>query len=142
MSLKQIIGIANTLKDINSNFNIILVGTQQDRSVLLANQELPDNVFLPTFSDYNIFHSFELIKRSDFVITTDTSILHATVAFNKPLVGLYLGGEQQNEVAIWGPGPNSINHQIIFSGGPLIDVGEIEIDKIVKSLLDLQNSVK
>ena len=76
---------------------------------------------------------FLFLTYCEFVITPDTSILHCAVAFNKPLIGLYLGNENHNEISIWGPGPNAKKYVTILSGEIFIDVANIPAQEIIQS---------
>ena len=134
MNFEQIEKIATEF----SNCNIIIIGLENDLKKFLMNKKLHSNIFIPAIENYNIFHSFIIIKNCDFVITVDTSILHSAVAFQKPLVGLYIGTENKNtNMNIWGPGPNAKKNQIVLSGENSFDIFEISPDKIIAAIKKL-----
>ena len=71
-----------------------------------------------------------LIKKSDYVISPDTSIVHLARGFNKKMICIYrkeLGKEDKNSI-LWGP--NSEKAKVIFVEEKIKDGEEININCI------------
>ncbi len=83
----------------SKDVTIILNTTNEMQKNFLYN----DKIYIPTRKD--ILSVAALIKKSDFVITPDTSIVHIAAAFNKKMIALYLSDDNSDEKlnAIWAP---------------------------------------
>jgi ADP-heptose:LPS heptosyltransferase len=101
-SLEQILGIVNYLNN-KKNVRIILVGEPYQLSCF-KNTRLPKCAVISNLS--NFFNAAYIVKKADFVISTDTAIVHLANAYNKKLICLYnnrvlVGGSSNNFV--WAP---------------------------------------
>ena len=76
-----------------------------------------------------IMDSAAILKYSDMVITSDTSIVHLGVAFNKKMIAVYRSDEGTGEYnsIVWGP--NSDKVKIIYSEPNFIEGEEADINK-------------
>ncbi|MGL5368231.1 MAG: glycosyltransferase family 9 protein, partial [Cetobacterium somerae] len=74
----------------------------------------------------SILDSAEIIKKSEGVITPDTSIVHIASAFNKKIISVYppKGGKYKVDHLVWGP--LNPNNKILFCKDS-VGIGE-EID--------------
>jgi len=68
---------------------------------------LPDNVVKNPFC--TLHHVMALIKQSDVVITPDTSIVHISAAWKKPLIAVYKNLPNN----MWAPGYEDASHIIV-----------------------------
>lgn len=84
-----------------------------------------------------LHHAMALIASADLIITPDTSIVHISAAWEKPLISIYKDIDDNN--MLWAPGYSNAS-QIIFHRRQLSQVAKIEeaiaveIDK--RSLLE------
>lgn len=69
---------------------------------------LPDGVVKNPFR--TLHHVMALIKESDVVITPDTSIVHISAAWKKPLIAVYKNLPNNN---MWAPGYENASHLIV-----------------------------
>jgi len=121
-TLKFIIKILNSL-----NKKVILIYSPDKYKELQEFQKnnqdlkvhLPDNI-------KSILDSAEIIKKSEGVITPDTSIVHIASAFNKKIISVYppKGGKYKVDHLVWGP--LNPNNKILFCKDS-VGIGE-EID--------------
>lgn len=87
-----------------------------------------DKILIPETK--NILEVAELIKKSNLVITPDTSIVHIATAFDRESICIYrkeLGKEDRNSI-LWGP--NSEKAKVIFVEEKIRDGEEVDINKI------------
>lgn len=73
---------------------------------------------------HNIFHTIELIKHSNTVISPDTSIVHIAAGFHKPLIAFY--SQDEENFVNWHPNNQSETHIIRFEKS----VNEIDFTQI------------
>lgn len=102
----------NYLAEKFSNYNFILIGNPSD----LAKLEsccLAANIFRPDINKNSLFYSFALINQGDLLLTPDTSMLHAAVAFNKPIIAIYRGTKKDNLLNVWGP--NTTDNKVFIT---------------------------
>ena len=96
-----------------------------------------DKILIPETK--NILEVTELIKKSDLVITPDTSIVHIATAFDKKSICIYrkeFGKEDKNFI-LWGP--NSEKAKVIFveekvRNGEEVDINKIDLNKFEKEM--------
>ena len=92
--------------------SFLLTGIEKDKEAInyiLKNTGSGDITFIKTES---ILETAEAVRRSDLVITPDTSVTHLCSAFNKPVVALYPDVKWNLEKFF----PLSDNYEIIVSG--------------------------
>lgn len=73
---------------------------------------------------HNIFHTIELIKYANTVISPDTSIVHIAAGFHKPLIAFY--SQDKENFVNWHPNNQSETHIIRFEKS----VNEIDFTQI------------
>ncbi|MGL5050247.1 MAG: glycosyltransferase family 9 protein, partial [Fusobacteriaceae bacterium] len=89
----------------------------------------------------SILDSVEIIKKSEGVITPDTSIVHIASAFNKKLISVYPpnGGKYGIDHLVWGP-LNSENKMIFCkpatNKGEEIDINTFDKTEMKKRIID------
>jgi ADP-heptose:LPS heptosyltransferase len=132
LTFAQVSAVARGLKE----YNFILIGEGKTVNDFLKNKEIPDNLFSP-FAKDSLNFTFALISQCDYIITPDTSVLHAAVAFGKPLLGIYHGNEESNFMKVWSPGPNSGKYRIFLGG---TEFSEIPTDRIIREFVALVGS--
>ncbi|WP_422882839.1 glycosyltransferase family 9 protein [Pantoea agglomerans] len=91
---------------INNNSREVKIITLDHRNEIAV--PLPENVVKNPF--YTLHHVMALIKESDMVITPDTSIVHISAAWKKPLIAVYKNAPNNN---MWAPGYENASHIIV-----------------------------
>ncbi len=78
----------NVIKNINLNYlsSFTLTGLERDRQTIEYLLKNSNSRYIKT---ENILETSEVIRRSDIVISPDTSVVHICSVFNKPVVALY-----------------------------------------------------
>lgn len=102
-SQQQLLKIINM---INNNSREVKIITLDHRNEIAV--PLPGNVVKNPF--YTLHHVMALIKESDMVITPDTSIVHISAAWKKPLIAVYKNAPNNN---MWAPGYENASHIIV-----------------------------
>lgn len=102
-SQQQLMEIINM---INNNSREVKIITLDHRNEIAV--PLPENVVKNPF--YTLNHVMALIKESDMVITPDTSIVHISAAWKKPLIAVYKNAPNNN---MWAPGYENASHIIV-----------------------------
>lgn len=90
----------------------------------------------------NILEVAFLIKKSQLVITPDTSIVHIASAFKVRQIDIYRQDKNDNNSVLWGP--NSIFATQIFTNGIEVteneeDINNFDLDKLKRILIDWRN---
>lgn len=145
----SIVRIQDIIKVIlkKSNRIIFLIGEKKREEELKSIiKEYAENVVFPKFD--SIMETAYLIKKSDFVITPDTSIVHISATFKKKMIAIYredLNEEIKNK-DLWSPNYNEAIQ--IFSRDLDVKKGEepdinkfriIEIDDIINGCENKKN---
>ncbi|MEI7113342.1 glycosyltransferase family 9 protein [Serratia sp. TMDUHS_CL] len=81
---------------------------------------LPDNVVINPFN--SLHHVMELIRKVDLVISPDTSIVHISAAWKKPLISIYKNITDNND--LWAPGYKEAS-QIVVNNRKISDVANV-----------------
>lgn len=81
---------------------------------------LPDNVVINPFN--SLHHVMGLIRKVDLVISPDTSIVHISAAWEKPLISIYKNITDNND--LWAPGHKEVS-QIIVNDRKVSDVENV-----------------
>ena len=102
-SQQQLLEIINM---INKNSREVKIITLDHRNEIAV--PLPENVVKNPF--YTLHHVMALIKESDIVITPDTSIVHMSATWKKPLIAVYKNAPNNN---MWAPGYENASHIIV-----------------------------
>lgn len=110
--------LTQTIKMINEKSDGIIVIILDHRREL--DVFLPDNVVINPFN--SLHHVMELIKNVDLVISPDTSIVHISAAWRKPLISIYKNITDNND--LWSPGYKEAS-QIIVNKRRISDVESV-----------------
>ncbi|BEO60057.1 lipopolysaccharide 1,2-N-acetylglucosaminetransferase [Serratia marcescens] len=110
--------LTQTIKMINEKSDGIIVIVLDHRREL--DVSLPDNVVINPFN--SLHHVMELIKNVDLVISPDTSIVHISAAWRKPLISIYKNITDNND--LWSPGYKEAS-QIIVNKRRISDVESV-----------------
>ncbi|MGU9760049.1 glycosyltransferase family 9 protein [Serratia marcescens] len=110
--------LTQTIKMINEKSDDIIVIILDHRREL--DVSLPDNVVINPFN--SLHHVMELIKNVDLVISPDTSIVHISAAWRKPLISIYKNITDNND--LWSPGYKEAS-QIIVNKRRISDVESV-----------------
>ena len=73
----------------NSSYNFYIIGMKkdiEDINYILKETKNENSRYIQTL---NILETAEVIRRSDIIITPDTSVVHICSAFNKPVTAIY-----------------------------------------------------
>ncbi|VEI69959.1 glycosyltransferase family 9 protein [Serratia rubidaea] len=115
ISQEQLSRIIAMLNDIDCNTRIIILDHRNELAI-----PLPDNVVKNPFR--TLHHVMALIKDADMVISPDTSVVHMSAAWEKPLVSVYKDVVDNND--LWGPGYDNAS-QIIVHNRKISDVDTV-----------------
>ncbi|BEM75185.1 lipopolysaccharide 1,2-N-acetylglucosaminetransferase [Serratia marcescens] len=110
--------LTQTIDMINEKSDDIIIIILDHRKEL--NVSLPDNVVINPFN--SLHHVMELIRQVDLVISPDTSIVHISAAWKKPLISVYKNITDNND--LWAPGYKEAS-QIIVNRRKVSDVGNV-----------------
>lgn len=137
-TLKFIIKILNSL-----NKKVILIYSPDKYKELQEFQKNNQNlkVYLPD-NIKSILDSAEIIKKSEGVITPDTSIVHIASAFNKKIISVYppKGGKYKVDHLVWGP--LNLDNRILFCKdsvgvGEEIDINTFDKEEMRKRIIEI-----
>jgi ADP-heptose:LPS heptosyltransferase len=117
----------------NSTLRFYITGIEADSDMInfIMRSSLNKNLeYIPT---KNILETAEIVKRSDLVITPDTSVVHICSAFNKPIVAVYPNVKWNYEKFR----PLSIFNEVVFSKteNSIVDVTSDSIFEAVEKIL-------
>ncbi|MGJ0192413.1 glycosyltransferase family 9 protein [Pantoea sp. RRHST58] len=130
LSQEQLANIINKLLNSYCNVKIIILDHLNK-----IDKYMSDFAVINPFK--TLHHAMALIASADLIITPDTSIVHISAAWEKPLISIYKDIDDNN--MLWAPGYSNAS-QIIFHRRQLSQVAKIEeaiaveIDK--RSLLE------
>lgn len=103
LSLAQAKEIDDKLNSLYNDINVIILDHKK---------VIPDNIlnyariYVPT----SLQHTVALISKASLIISPDTSIVHISATFQRPLIAIYKNAIHNNK--LWGPGYN--NSQQLF----------------------------
>ncbi|BEM74057.1 LOS biosynthesis enzyme LBGB [Serratia marcescens] len=121
--------LSQTIEMLNEKSDDIIIIVLDHRKEL--DVYLPDNVVINPFN--SLHHVMELIRKVDLVISPDTSIVHISAAWGKPLISIYKNVTDNNY--LWAPGYQGAS-QIIINNRKISDMESVpelifnEADKI------------
>ena len=124
-SIETLEKIINYLKD--KNIAIILVYFEDKYKELKFLEKKYSNVYIPE-NIANILDTTLLIKKSDYVVSPDTSIVHIASALNKKMITVYppKGGKYGVDHLVWAPKPEY--SRVIFCKDKTGNYDEIDIN--------------
>ena len=141
-SIETLEKIINYLKD--KNIAIILVYFEDKYKELEFFKKKYSNVYIPENID-NILDTTLLIKKSDYVVSPDTSIVHIASALNKKMITVYppKGGKYGVDHLVWAP--KSEYNKVIFCKDKTgtydeIDINTFNFDEMKEEILNLINN--
>ena len=141
-SIETLEKIINYLKD--KNIAIILVYFEDKYKELEFFKKKYSNVYIPENID-NILDTTLLIKKSDYVVSPDTSIVHIASALNKKMIIVYppKGGKYGVDHLVWAP--KSKYNKVIFckdKSGTYdeIDINTFSFNQMKEEILNLINN--
>lgn len=112
-------------------FNIIISADPKDRDLIkIIHNTVPETIITPA---RNFKDLISLIKKSDIIITPDTSIVHIASAFNKPILALYSGLSWSHTLF----GPLSDLSMMVSASDGIDDIRTINVDEVIKSFNEL-----
>lgn len=103
-SQQQLSSIIDKIREKYAHTDIILLDHRKEISLPLA-----DNVVINPFR--TLQHVMALICQADLIITPDTSIVHISAAWEKPLICVYKNVDDNNH--LWAPGYTNASQIII-----------------------------
>lgn len=98
------------LQKIVPNRPLVLLSYPEVEEKLLQISHNEKNVFV--FSTKNIFHTIELIRYADWLISPDTSTIHIASGLNKNIIALY--GDNQENFRHWKPMSKAETHVLFY----------------------------
>lgn len=107
ISQEQLETIIHSLLEKYSDINIVLLDHRGEIKI-----PLPDRVLINPFK--TLYHVMALVHEANLIISPDTSIVHISAAWNKPLVAIYKNITSNNN--LWSPGYSAASQIIIPSG--------------------------
>ncbi|MBH2759923.1 glycosyltransferase family 9 protein [Serratia ureilytica] len=110
--------LAQTIEMLNEKLGNIIVIILDHKKEL--DVHLPDNVVINPFN--SLHHVMELIRNVDLVISPDTSIVHISAAWKKPLISVYKNITDNNY--LWAPDYKEAS-QIIVNKRKISDVENV-----------------
>jgi ADP-heptose:LPS heptosyltransferase len=125
LSIQQLKQLTKSLYDFYENINIVFL----DHEKLIDMNEF-DGVY--RYQSNSLYHTVSLISKSDVIISPDTSIVHMSAAFDKPLVAIYQ--DVKSNKTLWGPGYDKAI-QVLSSKGRLYEdenINELIIEAMIK----------
>lgn len=125
LSPQQLSNILDMLTNISPKVKIVILDHKNE-----LNMSLPENIVINPFS--SLHHVMALIRESDMVISPDTSIVHISAAWKKPLISVYKNVGDNND--LWSPGYKNAS-QLIVNNRKISNVDKIPdliIDEIKK----------
>ena len=138
-SIETLEKIINYLKD--KNIAIILVYFEDKYKELKFLEKKYSNVYIPE-NIANILDTTLLIKKSDYVVSPDTSIVHIASALNKKIITVYppKGGKYGVDHLVWAP--KSEYSKVIFCKDKTgnydeIDINTFNFDEMKKEILKI-----
>ncbi|SFO40399.1 ADP-heptose:LPS heptosyltransferase [Candidatus Pantoea varia] len=123
-SQQQLLELVKLINNNTKETKVIILDHRNEIKVTL-----PDNTVKNPFS--TLHHLMALIKEVDMVITPDTSIVHISAAWKKPLISVYKYADNNN---MWAPGYENASHIIIHDDktSDAENVPEVIFNEIVR----------
>ena len=109
------------------NYNVIVSGVESDTESVDYILKSVDSSKVKYYKTADILETSELIRRSRFVISPDTSVIHICSAFNVPVIGIYPDLKWNFEKF----SPLSEFSEVIFSGNKN-NIHDVEPDLIFR----------
>ena len=141
-SIETLENIINHLK--NRDIAIILVYFGDKYKELEFLEKKYNNIYMPQKIE-SILDTAILIKKSDYVISPDTSIVHIASAFNKKMITVYppKGGKYGVDHLVWAP--KSEYSRVIFCKDKIgnydeIDINTFNMEEMKEEILKLINN--
>ena len=138
-SIETLENIINHLK--NRDIAIILVYFGDKYKELEFLEKKYNNIYMPQKIE-SILDTAILIKKSDYVISPDTSIVHIASAFNKKMITVYppKGGKYGVDHLVWAP--KSEYSRVIFCKDKIgtydeIDINTFDFDEMKEEILKM-----
>ena len=138
-SIETLENIINHLK--NRDIAIILVYFGDKYKELEFLEKKYNNIYMPQKIE-SILDTAILIKKSDYVISPDTSIVHIASAFNKKMITIYppKGGKYGVDHLVWEP--KSKYNKVIFCKDKTgnydeIDINTFDFDEMKEEILKM-----
>jgi ADP-heptose:LPS heptosyltransferase len=114
-------------------FVIIASPMEKERAIYIAS-EVENAIYLETKS---IVEVFAIVANTNLVITPDTSIVHISAAFDKPLLALYVNAKRFYSKFY----PLNSNFEIIMEEAEGAAVAEIPVEKVLEGYTKLQKKI-
>lgn len=111
-----------------TNKQIVLLTYPEVTSKLLQFSDSFDNVFVYKNTS-TIFHTIELIKNCDLLVSTDTSTIHIASGFNKKIIGMYK--EDNISFIHWQPKSKAETHILFYKN----NINELRPEQILPEWL-------
>lgn len=111
----QLLDIITMLNNRADDIRIVIPDHRRELRV-----PLPANATINPF--LSLHHVMALIHQADLVISPDTSIVHISAAWNKPMISVYKN--DLDNIELWGPGYENAS-QIIIQQRKISDVAEL-----------------
>lgn len=105
-SQEQMVEIIKHVNEVCNDVEIILLDHRNEIKI-----PLPDNVVINPFK--TLHHVMALIHEVDLVISPDTSIVHISAAWEKPLISVYKDVDDNND--LWAPGYENASQLIVHN---------------------------
>ena len=138
-SIETLEKIVNYLKDKNIAIILVYFGDKYKELEFLEKEY--SNVYIPK-NITNILDTILLIKKSDYVISPDTSIVHIASALNKKMIIVYppKGGKYGVDHLVWAP--KSDYNKVIFCKDKTgtydeIDINTFDFDEMKEEILKM-----
>lgn len=132
-STAKINAIVDIIKQKIENPVIIISGLESE----IKHIEI-DGVEKTPFTRY--IHATSLVKQVDYIVSVDTSIVHAATAFNKPIVAFYPMSKTQinSQPSTWGPN-SEYAIQILSDTRNVEDIPDDKIKCAIENMLSMRN---
>ena len=141
-SIETLENIINYLKDKDIAIILVYFGDKYEELKFLEKKY--KYVYIPKKIE-SILDTAILIKKSDYVISPDTSIVHIASAFNKKMITIYppKGGKYGVDHLVWAP--KSEYSRVIFCKDKIgtydeIDINTFNFDEMKEEILKLINN--
>ena len=124
----KILEICREVLSDKENALTFVFSPEKKRDIEIIANELGERVYLCD-KVKGIMDSAAILKYSDLLITTDTSIVHLGVALNKDMIAVYRSDEGTGEhnSIVWGP--NSGKVKVLYSEPNFIEGEEADINR-------------
>ena len=131
-NLEKSLELLGKLKQSYPEYRIILLDSPRDRDALDKVTEASDNILYYDKSE-TIFDSIAIIKKSEIIVSPDTSIVHIGAGLRKKVIAFYSTNKENFDK--WGIGPE--NKIIRYDK----DINEIDFNKEGTQSIDVGNGI-